>query len=159
MLGDGRLWLLAETGLAQGMAEVRTRMFDSSAVKGSVAPSDVLFAACYALTINYELTNEETWWLLNHADKEDLVQSVTQAVLLDSPTSWSYDDWAHASLYANGLKPSDIPAHRIRHVLDVLVKTGRTVEPDKCVDSCIAAQKVSFWRGLAASNSDLLKPE
>jgi hypothetical protein len=155
ILGDGKEWLLAECGLAEGLAAFRNKIYDDSALTSQVRWADLYGAAYYALMVNYRLSDAEAKWLIHNADPDTVGEATCKAIVPLRVYRRTFDDWALGTLYANGLRPDEIPAHRLPHVFEILVKTGRAVHPEEYVDSGVAAAKIGGFRSLMQPKSEV----
>lgn len=143
-LSDGNTWFLAPTGVAPILDEVRDRIYDEAAWASKVRMSDVFQAAWVALLANYDLADDELATLLTGLDDEQeaaLVRATNDALFGSVRPNRTYSEWALASLHANGLDPAKIPPRTVPDVLDILVRTGRTVPEEKWIGSAIAASE------------------
>jgi hypothetical protein len=141
IMGDGNTWLIAECGLAEGVAIFREALYRNSVLTSTVQVVDAKAAAYYGLMVNYELTDEEAKLLLKVLDVQDLATSACQAIIPIEHPRRTFDDWAYGSLFANGIDPARVPPHYISHVLDILVRTNRTVPHHQFTEAGIAASK------------------
>ena len=152
-LADGRPWLLAEpdfrpsrAGLTSPVVDQALDRFHEQIVLGEdLALADVLDAARTLLVENYELTEEELAELLEVGpgpEAEALAKAVLEAVFGPDRRVRGYVDWVRASLFANGLAPSAIPASAMNDVLTILIATNRTIPPSEFIDACRAAREL-----------------
>jgi hypothetical protein len=150
-LADGEFWLLAEpvfrpdsAGLTSPDVDLEIDRFHEQIILGDdVSLADILAVARTLLLANYELSNEEVADLLEVEDgpeAETLAKLVLESLFGPDQRVRSYSDWVRASLLANGLALSEIPASAINDVLTILMATNRTVTPSQFVDACRAAQ-------------------
>jgi hypothetical protein len=150
-LADGESWLLAEplfrptsTGLTTPDVDEEIDRFHDQIILGDdVSLADVLAVARTLLLANYELSNDEVADLLEVEDgleAETLTTVVLELLFGPDQRVRSYSDWVRASLLANGLALSEIPASAINDVLTILMTTNRTVAPSQFVDTCRVAQ-------------------
>jgi hypothetical protein len=150
-LADGEPWLLAEplfrptsTGLTTPDVDEEIDRFHDQIILGeNVSLADVLAVARTLLLANYELSNEEVADLIEVEDgpeAETLAKVVLESLFGPDQRVRTYSHWVRASLLANGLALSEIPASAINDVLTILMATNRTVTPTRFVDACRAAQ-------------------
>ena len=150
-LADGRSWLLAEPvfrptpmGLSSPDVNAAIDRFHEQIVLGDdIALADILAVARVLLLANYELEPDEVAELLEvepSHEAELLAQVVLESLFGPDQRVRGYVDWVRASLLANGLAHSDIPATAINDVLTILMATNRTVSPSQFVDACRAAR-------------------
>lgn len=150
-LADGQVWLLATPSYRAGRGgltrpdvdEVLDRIFESLSLDGGVSLEDAWSAARVLLLRNYRLDDDELAQLLSvspGAESRDLADAVVSALLGSEDGERTYSRWVRASLLANGLAGSEIPAGDLPNVLSILVATGRTVPLDQFVDACRAAR-------------------
>jgi hypothetical protein len=158
-LADGATWLLARPVFRPrrgdltrpGVDPPLDRIFDKVALGEGVDLQDVWEAAWALLRANYHLTDDELSRLLSVAPGEEsrcLADSVLEALFGPGEPVRTYSNWVRASLLANGLGESDIPAADLPNVLAVLVATGRTVPVDRFVDACEAANECACLESL-----------
>lgn len=150
-LSDGHPWLLAEVEYRPASARLTSPVVDSEldrfyeqVILGEDVPLvDILAVARTLLLANYELEECEVADLLSVAagdEAEALAGVVLESVFGPDRKVRGYVDWARASLLANGLALSSIPASSINDVLAILVATKRTVPSSQFVDACRAAR-------------------
>jgi len=150
-LADGQEWLLAEPnfqpgrfGLTSPDVDPELDLFYEQIVLGQDIPLvDIIAAARILLLANYELTESEIAELLEveeGAEAEALAGIVLEALFGPDQKVRGYVDWVRASLLANGLGISSIPASALNDVLSILMATNRTVSPSRFVDACRAAR-------------------
>ena len=157
VLNDGQTWVLPYLGLARGLTEIRDRMFDQLCIKDSVDVGDILDAASFCLSVNYELSREELASLLIPTGRDetekmvinpDLVDAVIDAVLpMVDDSGMTFTKWARGSLLSCGIKPADVPARDLPGLLAILQANGR-IKPIHEYDSA-AAYAVQKRRVLA----------
>ena len=149
-LADGQPWLLAEPafrprpdGLTRPDVDAALDRFYEQIVLGDdVSLADVQAVARTLLLANYDLTDAEVADLLEVApgtEAEELARAVLESLFGPDNRVRGYADWVRASLLANGLAPSEIPASAINDVLTILMATNRTVPPSQFVDACRAS--------------------
>jgi hypothetical protein len=150
-LADGQPWLLAEptfrptsTGLTTPDVDAEIDLFYEQIVLGDDIPlADIMAVARTLLLANYDLTDVEVAELLElevGAEAETLAGAVLESLFGPDQRVRGYVDWVRASLLANGLTLSQIPASAINDVLTILMATNRTVPPSQFVDACRAAR-------------------
>jgi hypothetical protein len=150
-LADGEIWMLAEPVFRPTLARLTTpdvdleidRFHEQIILGDDVLLADILAVARTLLLVNYELSNEEVADLLAVEDgpeAETLAKDVLESLFGPDQRVRSYSDWVRASLMANGLAHSEIPASAINDVLTILMATNRTVAPSQFIDACRAAQ-------------------
>jgi hypothetical protein len=149
-LADGQPWLLAEPafrprpgGLTRPDVDAALDRFYEQIVLGDdVSLADVQAVARTLLLANYDLSEVEVADLLEveaGTEAEELARAVLESLFGPDNRVRGYGDWVRASLLANGLAPSEIPASAISDVLTILMATNRTVPPSQFVDACRAA--------------------
>lgn len=149
-LADGQPWILAEPSFRPSLSGLTTpnvdheidRFHEQVVLGNDVYLSDILSVARRLLICNYELTNDEVAILLEVAEgteAESLAKAVLESVFGPDQRSRTYTDWVRASLLANGLTQSEIPAAAVNDVLSILIATNRTMSPSHFVDVCRAA--------------------
>jgi hypothetical protein len=150
-LADGRPWLLAEatfqpgpTGLTSPDLDEELDRFHEQIILGDdLSMVDVLSAARKLLLANYDLGDDEVAELLEvepGEEAEALARGVLESLFGPDQRVSGYVDWVRASLLANGLAPTSIPASSLVDVLTILVATNRTVAPSEFIDVCRAAR-------------------
>ena len=143
-------WLLAEPAFRPGPAGLTTpdvdaaidRFYEQIVLGDDVSLADVQAVARTLLLANYDLSDDEVADLLEvepGAEAEALARAVLESLFGPDHRVRGYVDWVRASLLANGLAPSEIPASAINDVLTILMATNRTVPPSQFVDACRAA--------------------
>jgi hypothetical protein len=65
-----------------------------------------------------------------------------------NPVRRGFSDWATSALIANGLRPGDNSPDLMPYVLDLLVLTGRAVDPDEYTEAGQAAGRRASLPGL-----------
>ena len=120
-------WLFAD--YVPSLGRVWDRIYDANCLRGEYPILDVQLAAYRLLVANYELLDDEAIVLIRSAETSDLVKAVETALFGPEKTHRTYTDWVTGSLATNGLKVSDIPAHQLNSVLEMLVATNRAVAP------------------------------
>jgi hypothetical protein len=146
-LADGRTWLFARPVYrpwADGLTRPAVdrpldRIFESAILNDGLSLCDLWEVARELLSANYELSAEELKQLLSvspGAESRRLAADVLDAVIGSRPGDRSYSAWVRASLLANGLSQTDIPAGDLANVLAVLVSTNRTIPLAKFADAC-----------------------
>jgi hypothetical protein len=149
-LADGQPWLLAEPafrprpgGLTIPDVDAALDRFHEQIVLGDdVSLADVQAVARTLLLANYDLSDVEVADLLEvepGTEAEELARAVLESLFGPESRVRGYGDWVRASLLANGLAASEIPASAINDVLTILMATNRTVPPSQFVDACRAA--------------------
>jgi hypothetical protein len=104
---------------------------------------DLFAVARTLLLVNYELGDDEVADLIEvepGEEAEELARAVLEALFGPDQRVNSYVDWVRASLLANGLAPTAIPASALHDVLAILMATNRTVPPSQFIDACRAAR-------------------
>jgi hypothetical protein len=150
-LSDGRDWLLSEpvfrptaAGLTSpGVDEEIDRFYEQIILGRDIPLVDVLAVARTLLLANYDLEEAEVAELLEveaGVEAETLAGVVLESLFGPDRKVRGYIDWVRASLLANGLASSRIPASAINDVLSILMATNRTVPPSQFVDACRAAR-------------------
>ena len=142
-LGDGQTWLLARLGLSKIMTQIRDEIYDHSLVRGKVDLSSLSAVLYLALAENYDLTDEEIKGLITSTKLGGLVDEITRAVVPLAEHRRTFTAWARSALFANGIRPSDVPPADLPHVLQQLVATGRAVPHEKYTE----AGEASVLRG------------
>ena len=159
ILADGEEWLLASPTFRPRPSSVTQPpidspldlLFDSLVLDEGIALRNVWEIAAALLRANYELTDEALSALLRvetGKEKRQLVAAVLDATFGSERGPRSYSRWVRASLLANGLGESDIPAQDLPDVLAVLVATNRTVPVSRFVDACQDVQERSALESL-----------
>ena len=149
-LADGREWLLAEpnflptaAGLTSPGVDEAIDRFHERVVLGEDIPLiDVLESARTLLLANYDLDDAEAAELLEvdaGPEAEALAAVVLESLFGPDRKAKGYVEWVRASLLANGLGATSIPASAIHDVLTILMATHRTVPPSQFVDACRAS--------------------
>jgi len=139
-LADGEPWLLAEPAFRPS-PEGLTRP-DVDAAIDRFYERIILAVARTLLRANYELTDAEAADLVAvdaGPEAEALARAVLESLFGPDGRLRGYVDWVRASLLANGLSGTAIPASAINDVLAILMATNRTVPPAQFVDACRAA--------------------
>ena len=147
-LTDGRPWLLAnptfrpgERGLTRPQVDrPLERIFESVVLGERLSPVDVLEVARGLLKANYDVSDEEAAQLLSFFQGEEsraLAGRVLDALFGSDLAEKSYTSWVRASLFANGLNESEIPARDLVNVLAILIATDRTIPLSKFADACL----------------------
>ena len=137
-LADGRCWLLANPeylprpeGLTRPNVDpMLDRVFECTVFGERLSPEDLLRTARDLLKANYELSDEEAARLVSVApgpESRALAGHVLDALFGADGAGKTYTAWVRASLLANGLSYSGIPARDLVNVLAILVATNRTV--------------------------------
>ena len=149
-LADGEPWLLAEPafrpspeGLTRPDVDAAIDRFYERIILGEeIDLVDILAVARTLLRANYELTDAEAADLVAvdaGPEAEALARAVLESLFGPDGRLRGYVDWVRASLLANGLSGTAIPASAINDVLAILMATNRTVPPAQFVDACRAA--------------------
>jgi hypothetical protein len=150
-LADGQPWLLAEPAFRPGPMGLTTpdidaeidRFHEQIVLGEDFSLVDIHAVARKLLLFNYDLTDEDVAELLEveaGTEAEALARATLELVFGPDHRARSYVDWVRASLLANGLAQTDIPASAINDVLTVMIATNRTIPPSQFVDSCRAAR-------------------
>ena len=146
-LADGQPWLLANPTYQPGpgsltrpgVDQTLDRIFDCTVLGERLPVEDLLKVARELLKANYDLSDEEISRILN-VDAGDELQTlaarVLDALFGADHAEKTYSAWVRASLIANGLSRSEIPARDLVNVLAVLVATNRTMPLSKFADVC-----------------------
>ena len=159
VLADGEAWLFASPafrarpgGLSvPAIDPALDRLFDSLVLNEGIALRDVWAIAYALLRANYEVTDDELSQLLRVETGEErrrLAAAVLDAAFGAERGAKSYTRWVRASLLANGLGGTDIPAEDLPDVLAVLIATNRTVPVARFVDACQDARERSALESL-----------
>jgi hypothetical protein len=115
------------------------RLFERSVSNEGLALSDLWEIARELLKANYELSDEEVCRLLEVApgpESRRLAIDVLDAVGGSDTAMKTYTTWVRASLLANGLAGTEIPAEDLANVLAILVATNRTTPLSRFSDAC-----------------------
>ena len=124
------------------MVDEEIDRFHEQIVLGENLPLvDILAVARRLILANYELEESEVADLLEvdpGTEAEALAGVVLESLFGSDRKVRGYVDWVRASLHANGLGFSPIPASAINDVLTILMATNRTVPPSQFVDACRA---------------------
>jgi hypothetical protein len=150
-LSDGRDWLLAEptfrpspAGLTSPNVDAELDLFHEQIILTDNIPLvDIMAAARTLLLANYDLDEAEIAELLEvdaGEEAETLAGIVLESLFGPDQKVRGYVAWVRASLLANGLAPTSIPASAINDVLSILMATNRTVPPSQFVDVCRAVR-------------------
>jgi hypothetical protein len=150
-LADGQPWLLAEPTFRPGLSNLTTphvdreidRFYEQVILGDDLSLRDVLGVARTLLLENYELGDDEVAALLEiepGEEAEALAKAVLESLFGTDQRVNSYVDWVRATLLANGLAPTAIPASALHDVLTILLATNRTVSPSHFIDACRAAR-------------------
>ncbi len=150
-LADGQPWLLAEPTLRSGQSSLTSpdvdqevdRFHEQIILGDDLSLVDILGVVRKLLLANYELSDDEVGELLEVEPGEEaeiLAGAVLESLFGADQRIRGYVDWVRASLLANGLEPSTIPASALTDVLTVLMATNRTVSPSRFIDACRAAR-------------------
>ncbi|WP_435021271.1 hypothetical protein TA3x_002286 [Tundrisphaera sp. TA3] len=149
-LADGNLWILPDVVYRRGESSLTwppldamiDRFHEQSVLGEEVAVADLIGVARILLLTNYDLSNDEVCDLLcvePGAEIEALAREVFASLFGPTERVRGFTDWARASLLANGLGGSTIPAPAIHDVLAILVATNRTTPSARFIDACRAA--------------------
>jgi len=149
-LADGGRWLLAEPAFRPTPGGLTTpdvdaaidRFYERIILGEEIDLADVLAVARALLRANYDLSDAEAADLVEvdaGPEAEALARAVLESLFGPDQRVRGYVDWVQASLLANGLSASEIPASAINDVLAILMATNRTVPPAQFVDACRAA--------------------
>ena len=147
MLADGQYWLLAgptyrprAEGLTRPMVDrPLDRIFECAVLNEGLSLSDLWEAARGLLKANYELSDDEVAQLLSLSpgpESRALAGHVLDALFGADLAGKTYTAWVRASLTANGLGLSEIPARDLVNVLAILVATNRTIPLSRFADAC-----------------------
>ena len=147
ILADGQAWLLAQPSYrprADGLTTPDVdrpldRVFECSILNEPLSLCDLWEVARNALNANYELSEDELATLLSVSpgqQAESLGAAVVEAILASEIAEKSFTNWVRASLLANGLGQTDVPARDLLNVLTILVATNRTVPLSRFADAC-----------------------
>jgi hypothetical protein len=150
-LADGQPWLLAEpsfrptlSGLTDPDVDREMNQFHEQIVLGDdLALIDIFAVARSLLLANYQLGDDEVAGLLEvepGEEAEDLARAVLESLFGPDQRVGSYVDWVRASLLANGLASTAIPASALHDVLTILMATNRTISPSQFIDVCREAR-------------------
>ena len=146
-LADGQLWLLAEArfrprrdALTRSDLDREIDRFHEQIILGNeLLLVDIMGVARRLLLVNYELRDDEAADLLEvdpGEEAEVLARSVLESLFGPDQRARGYVDWVRASLLANGLAPTSIPASALHDVLSILMATNRTLPPAQFIDAC-----------------------
>ncbi len=149
-LADGHLWLLAEPTVRPGPGSLTRpdvdlaldRFHEQVVLGDDVALADLFSVGRALLRENYDLSDSELASLLEvepGPEAEALARTILESLFGPDGRTRGYVDWVRASLLANGLTASEIPASALHDVLSILMATNRTVPPARFVDACRAA--------------------
>lgn len=151
-LADGARWLLAHPtfrptagGLADPLIDgPLDRVFESVVMGVGVELVDVWEAAFELLNRNYDLSPDEAFDLLSvrsGAEAAALAEAVVEAVFGGPPGEKGFTRWVRASLLANGLGGTEVPARDLTDMLAVLVATNRTIPLSRFADVCLRSDE------------------
>ena len=146
-LADGQQWMMANPtycprpeGLTQPPVDrPLDAIFECSVLNTNLPFSGFCDVARRLLAANYELTEDELSQLLSvppGAESRALAEDVLNALFGADRGEKTYTNWVRASLLANGLSDSGIPAQDLVHVLTILVATNRTIPLSAFADAC-----------------------
>jgi hypothetical protein len=146
-LADGQTWLLANPSyqpLRDGVTmpcidSALDRIFESTILDEGLKLTDLWEVANELLSKNYRLTTIELGKLLSvspGAESRSFASSILDALFASDQSERSYTAWVRASLLANGLSETKVPAQDLLNVLTILVATNRTMPLSKFVDAC-----------------------
>ena len=146
-LADGHVWLFAHPeyrprseGLTRPLIDgPLDRIFDHAVRNEGLPLCDLWEVARGLLGANYDLSDEELNTLLSVSpgfEGRRLAIDVLNAAAGTDSGEKGYIAWVRASLLANGLGGSDVPARDLGNVLAILVATNRTIPLSKFADAC-----------------------
>ena len=147
IFADGQAWLLAQPSYrprADGLTTPDVdrpldRVFECSILNEPLSLDDLWEVARNALKANYELSEDELTKLLDVLpghQAESLGEAILEAILASEIAEKSFTNWVRASLLANGLGQTDVPARDLLNVLTILVATNRTIPLSRFADAC-----------------------
>jgi hypothetical protein len=149
VLGDGQTWTVARCGLFLDMTAIRDDLYDLMMIKSSAVASNVLGALWFGLAVNYDLSNDEIRGLLGSTDPGAVVAQAWEVAVPIFLGPRTFTAWARSALFANAIRPSEVPEADLPYVLDQLVRTGRAVPHDEYTDAGVAAAKRSGLMNIA----------
>jgi hypothetical protein len=146
-LADAQTWLLASPSYRVSGDGLTTpcidsaldRIFESTILKEGLNLADLWEVASELLKENYWLTTSEIGELLSVSpgiESQSLARSILDALFASDRSERSYTAWVRASLLANGLSETKVPAQDLLNLLTILVATNRTIPLPKFVDTC-----------------------
>ena len=150
-LADGQAWLLAQPSYrpkADGLTTPDVdrpldRVFECSILNEPFSLCDLWEVARKALKANYELSEDELANLLSVSPGQEaesfgkaILEAILEAILASEIAEKSFTNWVRASLLANGLGQTDVPARDLLNVLTILVATNRTIPLSRFADAC-----------------------
>lgn len=146
-LADGQTWLFAHPvyrptagGLTRPpVDQPLDRIYERAVLNEGISLCDLWEVARALLRANYELSDDELNRLLGVTpgfEDRKLAADVLDAVVGADSSGRGYTAWVRASLLANGLGATDVPARDLPNVLAILVATNRTIPLPKFADAC-----------------------
>lgn len=146
-LADGRHWLVAHPTFQPGTNGLTIptvdrpldRLFEAAVLGEGVELTDVWEAARALLLRNYTLSDAELSELLSVSpgpEASALAEAVVIAAFGGETGEKTFTRWVRASLIANGLSETEIPARDLGDVLSILVATHRTIPLAQFADAC-----------------------
>jgi hypothetical protein len=149
-LADGRLWMLANPtyqARPEGLTQPRVdqsldQIFECSILNKKMPVSVILEAARQLLKANYDLSEAEVSELLSvspGAETRTFTDVVLSALFGADRSEKTYTSWVRASLIANGLAHTEIPAQDVANVVAILAATNRTIPLSAFADACLTA--------------------
>jgi hypothetical protein len=146
-LADGQAWRLAEpvfrprlTGLTEpDVDRPLDRIFESSVLNEPMNLCDLLEVARNSLKANYNLSEDELKRLLSVSPgqaAQGLGDEILEAIFVSESAEKSFTSWVRATLLANGLGNTDVPARDLLNVMTILVATNRTIPLSRFADAC-----------------------
>ena len=147
ILANGQAWRLAEPVFRPRVNRLTEpdvdlpidRVFENTVLNEPQDLSDLLEVARKALKVNYTLSEDELNKLLSITpgqEAETLVDEILKAIFVSGSAERSFTSWVRASLLANGLGQTDVPARDLINVLTILVATNRTIPLSRFADAC-----------------------
>jgi len=135
-MNGGEAWLLPDALCASSLDDLRDRIFDQMVRERAVRLTEVRSAALILLRYNYDVTLPEALALVAGAEPKELTDAVVASPVgpQKNQRRQTYSMWVKASLAANNIDPDHIPQELVHEVLEVLVRTGRTVPADEYCD-------------------------
>lgn len=120
-------WSIPYAVYARAYDQIRDRMYESIAGRGTVARADIVICAHSLLCLQYDLSEEEVHALLGPVDPTDLTEAVLACLMGEDDPLRSYSNWVRTSLIINNLDPDKIHPTELPVVMFQLEALGRIV--------------------------------
>ena len=159
VLSDGQTWLLANPCVQPSRRGLTTpcidtaidRLFESTVTNEGLKLTDLWEIAIGLLEENYRLTDRELCELLSVSpgpESQILATTILDALFGSERSERGYCAWVRASLLANGLCETKVPARDLLNLLTILVTTNRTIPLSRFVDACRVLEERSRLESL-----------